>query len=101
MIVEEAFAEALTENKLVNVSPPNILIKSNPSFEKPLEFDAEFETMPNFEIKGLDKISIEEVEVDINNNDIKDVITNIQKQHIKWKNHQILRNQKIRLYWIM
>ena len=85
MIVEEAFAEALSENKLVNISPPKIVIKSNPSFEKPLEFDAEFETMPDFEIKDLNKVSIEDVEVDINNGDIKNVIANIQKQHIKWE----------------
>ena len=48
MIVEKSFSEALIENKLVNVSPPKIVIKSNPSFEQPLEFDAEFEIMPNF-----------------------------------------------------
>ena len=59
MIVEKSFSEALIENKLVNVSHPKIVIKSNPSFEQSLEFDAEFEIMPNFEIEGLDKLSIE------------------------------------------
>ena len=34
MIVEKSFSEALIENKLVNVSPPKIVIKSNPSFEQ-------------------------------------------------------------------
>ncbi len=84
MIVEKSFSEALMENKLVNVSPPKIVIKSNPSFEQPLEFDAEFEIMPNFKIEGLDKLSIEEVQVDITDKDIDEVILNIQKQHIKW-----------------
>ena len=33
---------------------------------------------------GLDKLSIEEVQVDITDKDIDEVISNIQKQHIKW-----------------
>ena len=82
MIVEKSFSEALIENKLVNVSPPKIVIKSNPSFEQPLEFDAEFEIMPNFEIEGLDKLSIEEVQVDITDKDIDEVILNLSLIHI-------------------
>ena len=38
-----------------------------------------------FSVKNISEISIEEPNVDLNNEEVDTVIANIQKQHIKWE----------------
>ena len=82
-IIETSVSESLSENKLHTASPPKLSIKSEASFENDLKFSVEFEIYPLFQLSALDKISIEEPEVDITDADINGVISNIQKQNIK------------------
>tara|TARA_B100001996_G_scaffold154094_1_gene117212 strand:+ start:792 stop:2096 length:1305 start_codon:yes stop_codon:yes gene_type:complete len=84
-IIEISLSEALSENKLHTASPPKLSIQNEVSFESDLKFSAEFEIYPLFQLSTLDKISIEESEVDITDEDINEVINNIQKQNIKWE----------------
>jgi trigger factor len=84
-IIETSVSESLSENKLHTASPPKLSIKSEASFENDLKFSVEFEIYPLFQLSALDKISIEEPEVDITDSDINEVISNIQKQNIKWE----------------
>ena len=48
-------------------------------------FTVKFEVIPVFEIEDLSNMSIEDFEVEIDENDIDEVIKNIQKQHTKWQ----------------
>tara|TARA_B100001029_G_C15050685_1_gene450497 strand:+ start:14 stop:1318 length:1305 start_codon:yes stop_codon:yes gene_type:complete len=84
-IIESSLKEVLTNNKLDNASPPELSIEKNPSFSDDLIFTAKFEIFPLFSVKNISEISIEEPNVDLNNEEVDTVIANIQKQHIKWE----------------
>ncbi|MBJ41474.1 MAG: trigger factor [Gammaproteobacteria bacterium] len=89
-IIEISVSESLSENKLHTASPTKLSIKSEASFENDLKFSVEFEIYPLFQLSALDKISIEEPEVDITDADINGVISNIQKQNIKWEESKVV-----------
>ena len=84
-IIESSLKEVLINNKLDNASPPELSIEKNPSFSDDLIFTAKFEIFPLFSVKNISEISIEEPNVDLNNEEVDTVIANIQKQHIKWE----------------
>ena len=83
--IESSLKEVLINNKLDNASPPELSIEKNPSFSDDLIFTAKFEIFPLFSVKNISEISIEEPNVDLNNEEVDTVIANIQKQHIKWE----------------
>ena len=87
-IIDASLKESLESNKLETASPPQLSIEKEPSAENDLVFTAEFEIYPLFTIKNIEQISIDMPEVEIDEDDIKGVITNIQKQHIKWEQKQ-------------
>ena len=84
-IIESSLKESLKLNKLDTASPPRLSINEEPSAETDLVFTAEFEIYPLFVIKNIEEITIDIPEVIIGEEDIADVITNIQKQHVKWE----------------
>tara|TARA_B100001996_G_scaffold129059_1_gene97994 strand:- start:1204 stop:2520 length:1317 start_codon:yes stop_codon:yes gene_type:complete len=88
-IIEITLSESLSENKLHAASPPKLSIANEASFESDLQFSAEFEIYPLFQLNSMDKISIEEPEVDIKDKDVDKVIYNIQKQNIKWEESKV------------
>ena len=84
-LVETHLQKVLSENNLQTASPPQLSIDSEPSFENDFIFTVKFEVIPAFEIEDLSNMSIEDFEVEIDENDIDEVIKNIQKQHTKWE----------------
>ncbi len=84
-LIENSLTESLAENKLDTASPPKLSINQAGSFDSDLVFTAEFEIYPLFSVNRLEDIEIEQPDVEINESDIKEVIKNIQKQHIKWE----------------
>ena len=84
-LIEDSLMQSLLEYKLDTASPPKLSIDKAPSFNDELIFTAEFEIYPLFKVTNLSEISIEELEVAINDSDVDRVIKNIQKQHIKWE----------------
>ena len=84
-IIEASLKQSLESNKLETASPPQLSIDKEPSAENDLVFTAEFEIYPLFVIKNIEEISIDVPEVIIDKDDIDAVISNIQKQNIKWE----------------
>ena len=84
-LIEDSLMQSLLEHKLDTASPPKLSIDKAPSFDNELIFTAEFEIYPLFKVTDLSEISIEELEVAIDDSDVDNVIKNIQKQHMKWE----------------
>ena len=84
-IIEASLKQSLESNKLETASPPQLSIDKEPSAENDLVFTAEFEIYPLFVIKNIEEIIIDVPEVIIDKDDIDAVISNIQKQNIKWE----------------
>ena len=83
-LINKSLAEVLAEKDLDPASPHQINIVQEGSSVLDLQYNVEFEIYPEFTLKDIEEISIDEPDVNISTEDVMDVITNIQKQHIKW-----------------
>ena len=83
-LINQSLAEVLTEKDLHPASPHQINIVQEGSALTDLQYNVEFEIYPEFKLKNIDEITIDEPDVNISSDDVMDVIANIQKQHIKW-----------------
>ena len=83
-LINQSLAEVLSEKDLHPASPHQINIVQEGSSLTDLQYNVEFEIYPEFKLKNIDEITIEEPDVNISPNDVMEVIANIQKQHIKW-----------------
>ena len=83
-LIESSLKKSLKDNKIDTASPPKITIEKSGSSGEDVEYTAEFEIYPSFNIKNIEEMHIELPVVDIDDNDIDGVIQNIQKQHTKW-----------------
>ena len=84
-LIELSLKQSLIDNKIDTASPPKITIENSGSSGEDVEYTAEFEIYPSFDVKNLEELRIELPIVNINDNDIDGVIKNIQKQHTKWE----------------
>ena len=83
-LINKSLAEVLAEKDLDPASPHQINIIQEGSSVLDLQYNVEFEIYPEFTLKDIEEISIDEPDVNISTEDVTDVITNIQRQHIKW-----------------
>ena len=78
-LIELSLKQSLIDNKIDTASPPKITIENSGSSGEDVEYTAEFEIYPSFDVKNLEELRIELPIVNINDNDIDGVIKNIQK----------------------
>ena len=83
-LINQSLREVLSEKDLHPASPHQINIIQEGSIESDLQYNVEFEIYPEFNLKNIDEITIDEPDVSISSDDVMDVIANIQKQHIEW-----------------
>ncbi|MBX3708769.1 MAG: trigger factor [Gammaproteobacteria bacterium] len=82
-VIQKTLYEALNEQKLTPVSPPQVepkVITPN----QPLEFVASFEILPNIEKIQFSMETVEKLNVEVSLEDIKRVIDQLLKQYTKW-----------------
>ena len=87
-MIESSLKKSLKDNKIDTASPPKITIEKSGSSGEDVEYTAEFEIYPSFNIKNIEEMHIELPVVDIDDNDIDGVIQNIQKQIQTQKDYQ-------------
>ena len=92
-LINRSLAEVLSEKDLHPASPHQISIVEEGSSKSDLQYNVEFEIYPEFKLKNIEEITIDEPDVNISNDDVMDVIANIQKQHIKWEEKTDLSNE--------
>ena len=83
-LINKSLTEVLTEKDLNPASPHQINIIQEGSSALDLQYNVEFEIYPEFILNNIDEITIDEPDVNISTDDVMGVISNIQKQHIKW-----------------
>ncbi len=77
----ETYTEAVMKEKLQVVSRPKIDIKS----KSPLIYEATVAVYPKVEVTGYDKITIKKEEPKVEEKDVEEVLTGIQKRHTVYK----------------
>ncbi len=83
-VVQNTFYEAVSQEKLRLAGYPRIEPKQRKTGEA-LEYIATFEVYPEVTLGGLDKIVIEQPEVDISENDVNGTIEKIRMQRKQWQ----------------
>ncbi|MBS93629.1 MAG: trigger factor [Chromatiales bacterium] len=82
-ILQSSYSEAVVQEKLRPAGGPSIEPESVEE-GKDLTYIAIFEVYPEFELKGLNSIKIEESKVEIEDPDIDRMIENLRKQRAHW-----------------
>jgi trigger factor len=82
-LIQVGYAETIKESNHDPISPPNIKPIENNGDN--LRFEATFEILPDIELKGLDKISINRPDVKITSKDIDNMLEKLRKQKRTWK----------------
>ncbi|MBL4694976.1 trigger factor [Candidatus Gracilibacteria bacterium] len=82
--IQKSYSEAVIKEKLEVVSRPHVHIDK----EDPLTFTAKVAVMPEVEVKDHKSIKIAKKESKIEKKDIEEVLTNLQKQGIIYKDVQ-------------
>lgn len=83
-MIQSSYSEAVGQEKLRPAGGPRIEAGALEQ-GKDLEYTAIFEVYPEFEIQGLDKISIERPQADITEADVDDMIAKLQRQKATWE----------------
>lgn len=82
-ILQSSYSEAVVQEKLRPAGGPSIEPETLEE-GKDLTYVAVFEVYPEFELKGLNSIKIEEPQVEIDDADIDRMIGNLRKQRAHW-----------------
>jgi len=83
-LIQSTCFEAITQEKLKPAGMPSIE-DANDKAGEGFAYTASFEVYPEFEVKGLDGVSIEKPTAEIADADMDDMLETIRKQHIEWK----------------
>lgn len=83
-IIQQSLYKAITDQNLKPVSTPEVEPKIT-SPDQPLEFVASFEVLPDIEGVKFTMDNLDKLVVDINEDDIDRVISQLMKQYTKWQ----------------
>ena len=82
-VLQKSYSDAVTQEKLNPAGGPQIETEDEDG--KTFAYVATFEVMPEVELKDLDKIKIENPDIQIGDGDIDDMLTNLRKQKATWE----------------
>ena len=82
-VLQRSYTQAVTEQGLNPAGQPKI--ETEDENGETFSFTATFEVMPVVELKDLEKIKIEKLDVTIDDSDIDDMMLNLRKQKASWE----------------
>ncbi len=82
-VLQSTYSEAVTQQKLQPAGSPNIE-PENLAEGQDLSYVAVFEVFPEVQIKGLDKIKVQQPEVSITPAEVDEMVQNLLKQRADW-----------------
>jgi len=82
-LLDSTYIESIREKNLKPAGPPEVKIDEYVD-GKDFTFTATIEVYPEFELRGLDAISVEKPKVEISQKDINAMIENLQQQRGTW-----------------
>ena len=81
--LDSTYIESIQEKNLKPAGPPEVKIDEYIEGQD-FTYTATIEVYPEFELRGLDKISVEKPKVEISQKEINAMIENLQKQRGTW-----------------
>lgn len=83
-LMQKSYAEAVEQENLNPAGGPTIVTEPGTD-DKAFAYVATFEVLPEFTLKGLDKITVEQPDVAITDADCDEMIENLRQQKGTWK----------------
>lgn len=83
-LIDSSFREALAEHDLSPAAQPQIDAGTQFAKDKPIEYSATFEILPEITLVDLTDTPIEKVVVEVSDEDEKQAIDRLLKQHATW-----------------
>jgi trigger factor len=83
-LIQSTFYQAVNQEKLKPAGMPTIEDMDNEA-GKGFAYTASFEVYPEFEVQGLEGMSIEKPTAEITDADVDDMLETIRKQHLEYK----------------
>ena len=83
-VLETTYAEVIQDKELQPAGPPEVSIDQFVDGSD-FKYTATIEVMPEFELKGIDKIKVEKLTATVTQSDLNEMIENLQKQRGEWK----------------
>ena len=83
-VMQRNFYQAVVQEKINPAGMPSFELVKDVDGQD-LEFVAKFEVYPEVELKSLDELEVEKLEVEIQDKDMETMMETLQKQHATWK----------------
>lgn len=83
-VIQKSLYKAITEEKLIPINTPQVEPKVMMP-DRPLEFVASFEVLPEIENIKFSMSNIDKIKADVTSEDINYVVGQLLKQHTQWK----------------
>ena len=82
-IMQKSYTDAVTQENLRPAGGPKIETEKDDG--ETFAYVATFEVLPDVELKDLDKIKVEKPDVQIGDEDLDDMLTNLRRQRATWE----------------
>lgn len=83
-VMQRNFYQAVVQEKINPAGMPSFELVKDVDGQD-LEFVAKFEVYPEVELKSIDALEVEKLEVEIQDKDMETMMETLQKQHATWK----------------
>ena len=83
-VMQRNFYQAIMQEKINPAGMPSFELTKDQDGQD-LEFVAKFEVYPEVEVKSVDELEVEKLEVEIKDEDMDSMLETLQKQHATWK----------------
>lgn len=84
-LIENSYGDAIKQEKLIPAGQPQIQPISGFAENEPFVYEATLEIVPEFDVKGLDSLTIKKPKAEVANEDIDKMIDTLRKQAADWK----------------
>ncbi|MEZ5584685.1 MAG: trigger factor [Candidatus Competibacteraceae bacterium] len=82
-VLKNTLQEALLERELRPLGTPQLDLK-DPKEGEDLEYSATFEILPEFEIKGVETLTVERPVAEVTEADVDSMIDTLRRQNVRW-----------------
>ena len=82
-VLETTYAEVIQDQKLQPAGPPEVSVDQFVDGSD-FKYTATIEVLPEFELRGIDKIKVDKLTSNVTQSDINEMIENLQKQRGEW-----------------
>ncbi|PID65543.1 MAG: trigger factor [Gammaproteobacteria bacterium] len=87
-LIESSYGDAIKQEKLIPAGQPHVHPVSGFAANEPFVYEATLEIVPEFDVKGLDSLTIKKPVSEVGSKDVEAMLDTLRKQAATWKNSE-------------